>query len=443
MSLLVQPQTSVDYTKKAVPMPLYKMRKLVPASQPTLSVTATETTVFEIPANLVMNLPRSIFDFDVTLPSPGVSTGPTADLMNFLDAQGQTCLDRIQVTTELGQNLLEIGNLQAYQKTVLPLIEPAENWRTKNASYSNGLAPVPGLSTFQGLEYDGTILNNAPVPYWSPQQVRTEGKANLDQTTHFSIPLNKLVPHSFLSIAQDIVMPQKLIITLTWARAGSWSFVAKTDGSGVGVIPSAPVISNLALYLAVQQNMSIVQELSNQIATQGLRINYCNPSVTSESTATQTNYSHVDHHNISKGKALLRSYHTLMVNEGDNSIKKHLHGSGTLTNIRTSVNSKYDSDYSQTPSVYYSENRELFEGGIVGLPDFLNSCFAIVQDFSGKKLSELPENENAVEGGLSLAQPVDTAFECVKNNTARTYYAFHIYQKVLNLSPSGVEVSVM
>lgn len=437
MSLLVQPQVAVDYTKKAVPMPLYKMRKLVPATQPTISITATETSVMEIPANIAMNISRSNLDFDVGFTAGG------ADLFSFMDGLGQTCLDRIQVTTELGQSLLEIGNLQAYQKTVLPLIEPAESWKAKSPSYSNGLAPLPLATTVQTRSFNGTASADPTVPYWSPQQFRPIGAVNANTSTHFSIPLNKLVPHSFLSVAQDLIFPQKLIITLTWARAGSWCYLAKTDGSGVAVIATAPTISNLALYLAVQQNMSIVQELSNQISTQGLRINYCNPSVSSESTATQTNYSHVDHHNISKGKALLRSYHTLMINGADASVAKHLHGAGTLSETRTSVNSKYDSDYSQTPSVYYAENRDMFDGGIVSLPDFLNSCFAIVQDFSGKRLSELPQNENAIEGGLSLAQPVDTSFECVKDATARTYYGFHIYQKVLNLTPAGVEVSVM
>ncbi len=105
----------VEYTKKVLLNPSYRISKLVPLTGQslTLGISSTTNVQFELQTN-VMNLSRSRLTFDITCP------WQLALRFNWLNADPLALFDRIQLYTRGGVSLLDIQGTNNFSSLITP-----------------------------------------------------------------------------------------------------------------------------------------------------------------------------------------------------------------------------------------------------------------------------------------------------------------------------------
>ena len=441
---------ALNYSKKAFSMPQYKARKLTAmvGNPPTLSATAESQSVFELPSSNVFNFSQSTLEFDLSI------TACAKNSYNWVATRGATAIRALKIDTEKGINLLDIQNLQPYQKLVKQYLTKSMDWKNKSQFASDLLHPVPNATDVIMQVTDGKTPDTIRLPYWSARELfvgaKEAGAAESTVLLEFAIPLGQLCPHSILSCKQDLFFGEKLTVTITWASVGDYSWsstdAANDPTSGIAITTGGR-IANLNLKLAIQSNEEVASEIKNQVMSKGLQINFLTPLESKDNTGTQTAYSYTHKLNISKGKSLVRVYHSLWQHgAGANSIKYQNHngyvGGDIYNTSRVALNSRYESDFAEDYTEYYATRQQFLYGAVISTLHQYATNPCVIQDYSGmNRVYDLSDNESA-ECGLSLAEPLEVLIEYAKNATPRTYLGFAICQRVLNLGQSGASVSV-
>ena len=105
----------VEYVKKILLNPSYRISKLIPLTGQGLSlgISSTTNTQFELQTN-VMNLSRSRLTFDITLPFQ------SAGAYQWCQADPLALFDRIQLYTRGGISLIDIQGANKFSSLVTP-----------------------------------------------------------------------------------------------------------------------------------------------------------------------------------------------------------------------------------------------------------------------------------------------------------------------------------
>ena len=108
-----------DYSRKTYVGPSYRVSKIVPISSGQTTILQTSSTVnvqFEIPT-AVVNLAKSKFVFDISLPAV-VSSYP------WVYGDPLALIDSVQLSTRSGCSLVDIQGVNNYSSIVTPIMTP-------------------------------------------------------------------------------------------------------------------------------------------------------------------------------------------------------------------------------------------------------------------------------------------------------------------------------
>ena len=234
---------SINYSQSVSRISKYKHSKLLPVTggqNVTLSNTS-QVTSFELPVQ-TYNLSDSFFSFTMSIPAsgtPDISTIIYRDILPF---------ERLELYTRGGQYLADITNCAQWGRITLP--------RTKNtsdflASYNDTLAPISGANNnVASLNAANNLINEV--------QIQLSGREMLD---------------SIFGLNKSIFVPEVVNLRITWLPKNSIGY--EYDDTAV---PPAPVyqdltsditVSELAYYLAIEQNENVEQDLKQQVFQEG------------------------------------------------------------------------------------------------------------------------------------------------------------------------------
>ncbi|GAM23100.1 hypothetical protein SAMD00019534_062750 [Acytostelium subglobosum LB1] len=298
----------LDYTPLLVAEPEYEYTRLYPQSGTTSTTVYSggNDTVFEIPPSKAFNLSRSHFRFNFTI--PGI-----ADKSQMVFADFCPFFRQVQVYTRGGLYLMDHTNFHLHSKMVTarnkPLVETENTFNTFVQGEEQSM--IPCLSSKLPRSYDpGFVFNpnsgeEAIVPYVETKYFAAGDAANAQLLLNVTIPFSEMYEW-ILCVDKDIMLNETLLIRFVWSELSNIAFSANPPPAkpanspstlmisspdptqGAAAIP-APAngtfnITDMAIYLAVEKNLAIVNELQSRIVSPdgfSLMIPYCYNNITS------------------------------------------------------------------------------------------------------------------------------------------------------------------
>ncbi|GAM22442.1 hypothetical protein SAMD00019534_056170 [Acytostelium subglobosum LB1] len=198
---------------------------------------------------------------------------------------------QIQVYTRGGLDLMNHTNFHLHAKMVTMRNKPLVETENTFASYrmTDDQYMIPCLSSKLPSSYAAGMVYNpnytgqeAAVPYIEPRYLlaAAQGETNIVVT----IPFNELY-ESILCVDKDIMLNETLLVRFVWSELANIAFAADpaaalpenspaiqpppspdpTTNPVALPAPAAFNVTNMAIYLAVEKNLAIVNELQTKI----------------------------------------------------------------------------------------------------------------------------------------------------------------------------------
>ena len=439
----------LNYENKAVAGGSYRFSKILPnngSQNVGSSLASTTESTFDIPSKC-HNWSKSMLSFQMTFPD---QTGAFA---NNVHAGCLTMIDRISLTTRGGVHLCDLNSVGNYSKTVLPFTEKYEDFTTRSDNDSgvtdaltlrSGSLFHPGRGGNQTGISDNTRLATALPDYTDISQLIVSAADNDIAIVKVQIPFSMFV-HTILADARDFFFDDVLQLRIQWAPSNRWGFkqpianVANVTGAASFTV--APSLQNLSLYLSVESNPDVCQQLVQKVNGGGL--NMVIPYVYTYKQATTAGSNAVTVRlNRSHGKNLLRCYHTCFSNQ-ENAVRAYENdnvASNKLTNMYSNLN--YIRLQDQT--LVCAENEDyLF------LMDKMKGCTirntemykysgnTWIDDWTPHITSEYSENDH-IESGINLNDQEQIWSINTQTSVALNQYTFVVTQKLLNITAGNI-----
>ena len=441
--------------------PSYKYRVVTSDVVAVPSRTSTTQSVFTLPSNVVYNLGQSRLRFQI---SEGKQGANNSSLFHGGSFPART----VRLTTERGVSLVDCSNVMLVSKVLNPLCCSKEEWATKDDLNSNAADMLPRSNALNDanearfIAHDGALVASQNFAYHCPQSHALSAD-NGDLYLTFDVPLGQIVPHSVLALDKDLHWGgEALRLEITWAPGDETSGLmvtanvqAANNAAPLAVaatsytFPVAPM-----LHLAIQDNQSISQSVMNQVVSSGIHMSVQYLNETYETTTAALQYSRQIKLNMARGGRLLRSVYGFHLNTGQkirfNLCNRLSYDSTTgattyqrISDIRTWVNALAQQDRALNPMEWFRYNYKLYSDTIYPHAQaWLESNSAFVEDYSGLRAAELSK-VHSVDGGMSLANPIDLQIDVTKNGDALNFFHFAVLSRVLHITQSGVDVTMV
>ena len=455
----------LDYTPKILNGPHYKYTRLFPTNSSTdvaLNVASTTETQFEVPTK-VFNSSKCYLKGNMTLTSGG-----GADIKKLVHKYGFVMIDSISISTRAGVFISNIRHVGRYSRAILQATTSKEKYLSKpplvltnalGATTYPGemIAPANQISAIGALVQsgdfagaDGAYVANATTPLF----LDTVGSATTATATvcyKFKIPFSDL-KSSFFALNKDVWFNEVLLVTINWnpfVRLGgtidhadyfSW---ATTRGA-----LTAGAISDLGLYMAVEQNQAISNEVMAKVLNGGINlvIPYVNSFKLTAGTGASGSIS--QRINRANGRTLCRVVTSVAgtVEASSTADWNTNNQAGTKTaSFYTTMDSVKQQEANLTPATHtdFLALADLLEGSAyyTGLSWQVNPVW--VDNFHGNKSIHWCDGEHDddfKQGGIPLDSEITWGYVAdTKEAVALNYYIFAITQKLLTITSMGVE----
>ncbi|MFM7859786.1 MAG: hypothetical protein ACKO96_49605, partial [Flammeovirgaceae bacterium] len=227
--------------------------------------------MIELPAGKGYNLANSVLYFNLAFSASGAGN------FNWLPVDFCPVIHRIQLYTRGGVNLADITNLHKY----LNLVQKVElkNERLANRSQTDFLYPNNSLpSTAPALRPStstAAVVQPSFKAYVEPSYAVVGAANNATPSNLYQLKLGD-IPHSIFSLDKDLYFNEVLVLRIEFASGQSFAWYS-TANTNPAVGPSVAIatnitISKLSLYLAIETDEVIVQELRNKVNSTGLNV---------------------------------------------------------------------------------------------------------------------------------------------------------------------------
>lgn len=449
--------SQLDYASKTFnhPSPLYvKITPIGGTTSPTLSLTSVGTlSEFQVPAKVV-NLAQSYLSFDLSFAAGG------ATLISCLQGNLATTINRIVVST-IGSNvvLADISNagnyveaVSAHSTKMQDLLDKSNGSNVLNeTSLANAqLTPVEDIArvndanNYTGQLYTGTGGgDDVGAIYTGIKQLYFQASQNAASFISVRIPLSAF-KHSIMAIDKNMYFAGEMLnVAIYWEACNKWVFVAtaKTNPTtNAANAPSAPTMSNLALYTQCEQNISITSAIIEKVNTSGVSIPIPLVWSSKQNIASSTAHSVTLNITRSHGNKLLFVAWSPFNNVESLSSQKahttylHLQYSTYLNQIPIISNAGID--VSKAEHWYYNK-ANLDKSGIQSLVSY-NNKFTHFDNFTGMSLPELGDNLT-VSNGLDLTQEQQQwQLNATTTSVSLNHYIFWVCQKQLTIAPNNI-----
>lgn len=434
---------------------------------------STQDVVFEIPASCV-NMSESLLKFDIKAPAPADTDFGTVMWRD------RVAISRVRLETRQGAILADINHCAEYQKIACRAETSHDKFMT-NADDAGGLlcpmfrkptddAKVDQNSQTQAvnsvtLNYDtnfqynnmypdsagianGTGRQVFPTYNREPtvMQVRLTGVAN---EISWGVKLGELLPNSVFSLDKSIPVPEVLVLRLTLGDKDQWGFEAKSanlslfdvslqTGAAPQAFTASHAITNLALYVATEQNMVLKNMLLSQAMTEeglNIAIGYVHGYKSSLGTGTVNQSLRFS---SGHGQTLTKIYHGIMDSSTLNG-RNDSKATGKITSFRTLLNDMNRQEYELTVANNedYDYLREYLLGSTQARVSTYHTNWSWIESFVGN-------NKNVSDSGALVGLPLGDREQkwsiYLNMASAHPHFSFACCQKLLRISNAGVQV---
>ena len=454
----------VEYVKKILLNPSYRISKLIPLTGQGLSLGISSTTnaQFELQTN-VMNLSRSRLTFDVYVP------WSVAGAYNWIQADPLALFDRIQLYTRGGVSLLDLNGVNNYSSLVTPYKTKLQDMLQRSlggmpsgatavsttintvVATDSQLVPIQGIQAcnIAGLSNyrpDGTTASDNFVEQRHLFQSVIQGVVPAapavigvtgQMTLSYQINLSNLI-HSICEIDQDLYFGENLILSLTFApcQKFTWSAAAQNLPAGGALPPTyASTVTNLSLYLSVETNQEVANALvAKAHSPEGFSINV--PFVYSQKYASTVGASSsiFQRFNRGHGSRILRFYYGLFnTAETLNTTLDHSNvNNGKITSYYSTLNNMRCQEFSVECGAsldWLVNNHDIDRSSILSINQFKYQ-FCHMENYAGQRPCE---SNDTIITGLDLSQEKTYGVTVTTTNTAFNHWLFTVIQRELRI----------
>lgn len=458
------------YRKHKYSYPHYKLSKVTPqsGSQSVTIVSGGDESIFELPVKN-MNFHDSVIEFTAVFAASTNYSWIIADCLSFFR--------QIQLYTRSGVMICDLNDVNFYTKVVWSYETNFNEYKnyddiTSNNNYSlmyqasNKLADASQRS----IATTGTeAAYNSDKHYDEQLYFHVSGNA-ASYTVKVKFPLGRLV-NTIFSLNKNLYFGEILNLRLVWGNKNHMAFDNSTAvdiGNVLDYAGASVAITNLALYLAYDDNPENEQMLRNKILSSGMEIlmPYVWRTKTSFSTSGSQNVS--IKYNIAHGQRLMKIYHSVFrgVNTGTSAHELYDHANYDTSEV---ANGNAAAAVSKVQEFYTMiDNERLSNFNIVcpsgldwlymkkkcqGTPilssNIYNYNWAWIDDFSGEKPKSdnhlIPYSYDNLIQGLSLIQEKKWDFQALTRASFNSggaegldHWTFAICQRVLTINRDGI-----
>lgn len=273
--------TSEQLNYKRIPRshPSYFYSKITPdeGSSITASSSGGSTITFAIPSNICINLYRTELAFYFNPPASG------AGVYNWV-FKNSHIFSAIQLFADSGIQLVDLagpGEANELFRVVKPFITKKDDLLEADCNASGGsksgefFRPNNIISTnVAAARYD----NSAPSRSYIEHQYLEVGTANTaDPILYVKIKLGDLVPHSFLELDKNIILPEALTLSLTVAPSSRIYYTGTTNSNattGATAGSGNMSLGNITLFLCKEMDPEVVRDVYALFAGGGIPLQF-------------------------------------------------------------------------------------------------------------------------------------------------------------------------
>ena len=452
----------------------YKYLRIVPIGQgqnPTLSLSSTIQTQFELPNNVV-NLSRTKLCFDMLVPLQG-----SLLFFNNIYANALSLIDRITLTTRSGVILADIPNTHIFGNLVGPTntkltdllsrttlnsgIASSNGTTATNVSVvhaSNIASAASALVTTQTCPISDLVRCNgtanqqasaaayiatAYTPNTEPAQMFVGAIVATANAISYQIELSAF-KDTIMELNKNIYFGDNLVLTINWNPCTKIGFVNDTT-SGAITTNSADyslpfLLSNLYLYTACETDPTIISQLVSSVNNGEFSIItpfvYCQKYASSSGTANAMQ----QRINASYGSTLLRTYFGIFHNT-ETSRFAYTHNDSFVVDYNTYMDGLRLQDFTlkASDSTHWLYNERNFQGSCMQSLQQFKGSFVHVDNWCG---SSPCTTDDSVLNGLSLESDRTWSMQCNNHATPAAYkfYLFYTTQKRLVISKGVISL---
>lgn len=502
----MQNSSEIEYSKIDYNHPTYRMSRILPqvgSTNQLINPGGGDETIFEIPVK-TFNLARSVLEFTI---SPAV-TG--AQLCAYKDCL--TPIRQIQFVTRTGIYMCDIDNVPNYTKIVWKAETPLQEYLTYD-KFRSGTATVTSVGAGRYLRsinaiaatdqryQDNTFVD---VSYLEPQYLEVGTNTTRTPCYFIELPLGAIY-NTIFSVDKDLYLGEIVLLRIVWNATNRIFFnkvnatkPAAANATNVTAFTGQVQLNDLMLYLAVEKNIEIENQLKSVVASSGFNVLIPYVYQAKNNIGPAPSHTISLRYNRGHGRRLVKIYHSTFNNnetvsigavatggsqrviatgyDNDNRAVIYLGWDGTdNTNAVPRNRSKVQVFYTMLDNERLQEFnlvcadyddymilKDKLKGSIIQSADMFYYNWFYVDDFSGlEDLTKKPYNSENLEVGLDLsierkwdfyaqqvntiaAADADTAANSVDaanaNGGQYNHYTFAITQKMLTVSPAGITV---
>lgn len=460
----------LDYKKVPYMHPTYRLSKVLPQSglqNTTISTAGGQETIFECPI-YAFNLSKSYINFEIAPPISAV-----ASTINFMFTDCMAPIRQLQLYTRSGiyiADINEVGNytkvswkVEINQKEFLDydkgfngigttrLLQPVNNLGTQAAAVSTIAQGFNQRAT--GTPAGGavgattrTITTSMVEPkYLEPG---TAAAANPVLFVQFDLGMLK---NTIFGLNKDIYFGEIILLRIVW---NSTTRIYYQGAALADTITNAAAatgncdIENLALYLAIEKNDEITNQLRSQILSGGLNILIpyvytfkFNLGGGSQTVSIRLNRGH--------GRKLKKIFHSVFNGAEtsntayDNDERHYIANIAKIQRFYTLLDNQRLQEYDLTLQDYddYFYQKDKLKDTLLYTSDVYYYNWVWIEDWTGLSDKTInPKDTSVLETGLSL--DLERKWDFYGTMVAGNYnhYTFAVTEKMLTITSQGITV---
>jgi len=454
----------LDYKNEILSTPMYKFKKISPSNSAAVVLTTTggNDSTFDIPTN-VHNLARSMLFFQINVYND-VGTA----LYNYSHNSALAAIQEIRfIGKNSGVSVCNITKLQDYTHVTFTTDIPEDHYANYDTFYHNSgvgryLRPniaASGFTTQGAFAKRATDASNPSIPLKEQSYVEIGNVAvavvnTIGLTLNFAIPLS-MIRNSIFSVDKDMFWNEPMQLTIIWGNRDRFVYAgtSATDptAGAISVVRDIPV-TNLNLFLAVEQNEAIANKIISHIKdpqSPGLTIPIS--YVTTVRTPVTSSTAHNITYTIGRGQGhrLLKIYHTFTnsTTETLNAAYDNRFLAGTYgaagAYFYTQLEGGRLQDYNLNFNTYddWANIQQKLVGSIIFNSAIYRNSWVWIDSFDDcKKTSDIQNNTEIKGIDTSTGLRYDFILN-LSTATALTHYDFIVCQKMLTIGPNGIIIN--
>lgn len=444
----------LNYETKSIEHGNYVISRITQQSNTAINLSASggQTSVFEIPSNVV-NFAKSYLSFTTTYGAAG-----GAALSNKIFSIGAPMIRSIQLTTREGLFLADLQQVNRMLSVVLPAEARGDEWGSNDVpQYSKFTASGINRNLGTDVNFNELIIpsiaynadvRNTSQAYIGLQHIIVSAANTLaGGTVNWSLPMS-IFKNSILAMNLDQYFGgQSIFLTITWDAQPYSGYIGTTIASdGLAILAGNVSISNLYFNLAVETNQ-VAQMVARSNKSYSIPYTYTSKIAFTAGglQSTQVRY------NRSQGSKLKKIYWAPFTTDETLS-NAFNHSNATVRNAAG------DADVAANTTSFYSllnnqrlqqfnpvcanfEDYYLIRSKLKGTPIATSrsyyQLYVWIEDFTS---GEVKVDDSFLTDGFSLEEDALYTMNCTAT-AAQTHQVFSVVERTLHLEDGRITLS--